>query len=334
MRLQPYGQSGITIHQSAPAECRPNPSIESKTQQTMNPRLTSTILATLIASIPALQGAILIDTVGIFAYSQNFDGLDVSADVATAGGGSNTPIAWNGIVSTTSWVNNSTYAGWTRQVKIDANANATDKDFIGEFRDGTTRFGNMGNGSATDGLRDAGPTTDRALGLMMQGNAGTGNSASFGLVFEIGVGLEIESATVGYNGEQWFRAGATSDDRLDFQYKILNSYNPATFLINDVTGWTDVNALDFAALVTGANGKLDGNANANRVALSSTFALSATENQFIAFRWTNTSDVTAAQAALAVDDVVISFSTAAIPEPSSAMLALLGLAFMLRRSRL
>lgn len=295
--------------------------------------VSSTILATLFTGIPVLHGAILINSIGTFVYSQNFDGLNVSTDVATAGGGSNSPILWNGVASTTSWQNDSTYAGWTRQVKIDANTNAQDKDFIGEFRDGTTRFGNMGNGSATDGLRDTGPTTDRALGLLMQGNAGTGNSASFGVVFEIGAGLQVGSATVGYNGEQWFRAGATSADRLDFQYKILSSYNSATFLLNDVTGWTDINALDFAALQTGTNGKLDGNAAANRAALSSTFTLDATASQFIAFRWNNVSDSSAAQAALAVDDLSISFTTTAIPEPSSALLALLGAAFMFRRSR-
>jgi hypothetical protein len=295
--------------------------------------LPSTILVTLFAGIPVLQGAVLINSIGTFGYSQNFDGLNVSADVATAGGGTNAPIAWNGVASTTSWTNNSTYAGWTRQVKIDATSNATDKDFIGEFRDGTTRFGNMGNGSAIDGLRDTGPTTDRALGLMMQGNTGAGNSASFGLVFEVGAGLEVGSATVGYNGEQWFRAGATSDDRLDFQYAIFSSYNSATFLINDVTGWTAVDALDFAALQTGGNGKLDGNLAANRAALSSTITLNATASQFIAFRWSNASDTTNAQAALAVDDLNITFSTVAIPEPSSAMLALLGAAFMFRRTR-
>ena len=250
----------------------------------MKTAISSTILVTLFAGIPVLHGAVLINSIGTFGYSQNFDGLNVTADVTTAGGGSNAPIAWNGIASTTSWTNNSTYAGWTRQVKIDATSNATDKDFIGEFRDGTTRFGNMGNGSAVDGLRDTGLTTDRALGLMMQGNAGAGNSASFGLVFEIGAGLEVSSATIGYNGEQWFRAGATSNDRLDFQYKILSSYNSATFLLNDVTGWTDINALDFAVLQTGANGKLDGNLAENRAARSSAVTLDATESQFNAFR--------------------------------------------------
>lgn len=304
----------------------------------MKNAISSTILVTLFAGIPVLHGAILINSIGTFGYSQNFNGLDVSDDVTTAGGGSNSPILWNGLASTTAWQNNSTYAGWFRQVSYGATTNAQDKDFIGEFRDGTIRFGNMGNGSATDGLRDTGPTTDRALGLMMQGIVEPGgNFASFGLVFEIGAGLEVASATVGYNGEQWFRAGSTSNDRLDFQYAILNSYNSATFLLNDVTGWTDVNALDFSALQTtplaGSNQKLDGNAGANRAALSSTITLDATESQFIAFRWANVSDVTAVQAALAVDDLNITFSTVAIPEPSSALLALLGAAIMFRRSR-
>jgi hypothetical protein len=292
----------------------------------MKTAIPTTILVTMLG-IPVLHGAILINSIGTFGYSQNFDGLDVSAAVATAGGGTNAPIAW-------SWTNDSTYAGWTRQVAYGATTNAQDKDFIGEFRDGSIRFGNMGNGSATDGLRDTGPTTDRALGLMMQGNVEPGgNSASFGVVFQVGTGLQVTQALVAYNGEQWFRAGATSDDRLDFQYKILSSYNSATFLINSETGWTDVNALDFAALQTGTNAKLDGNAAANRVALSSTISLSAAENQFIAFRWNNVSDVTAAQAALAVDDLLVNFSTVAIPEPSNAMLALLGAGLMFRRSR-
>ncbi len=300
----------------------------------MKTAISSSILVTLFSGIPVLHGAILINSLGSFGYSQNFDGLDVSDDVATAGGGTSSPIQWDGVSSTTAWQNNSTYAGWYRQVSFGATTNAQDKDFIGEFRDGTIRFGNMGNGVGGDGARDAGPTTDRALGLMMQGNVEPGgNSASFGLVFEIGAGLQVNSATVGYNGEQWFRAPATSDDRLDFQYAILSSYNSATFLLNDVTSWTDVNALDFSALVTGTNGKLDGNATVNRAALSSTITLDATESQFIAFRWNNVSDVTAAQAALAVDDLTINFSTAPIPEPSSAMLALLGAGFMLRRSR-
>lgn len=288
--------------------------------------LKSTTLITLFASIPILHGAILINSAGTFGYNQNFDGLNVSADVATAGTG--VPLLWNGVNSTTAWLNNTTYVGWTRQVTIGAATNRTDKDYIGEFTSATIRFGNMGSSSLTP--------TDRALGILMEGNAGAGNSVSFGAIFQVGNGLDATSATVGYNGEQWFRAAdqtPNGPDRLDFQYKILSSYNPTTFLINSETGWTDFDTLDFSARVAGANSKINGNVADNRSALSGTINLSATEGQFIAFRWNYLSDNTGAQAALAVDDLVINFSTVAIPEPSSAMLALLGAAFMLRRSR-
>lgn len=292
----------------------------------MKPIFTPALLAVSMSSVPVLHGAILINSVGTHNYSQNFDGLNVAADVATAGTGA--PLLWDGVNSTTARQNNTTYVGWTRQVTIDTNANRTDKDYIGEFTSGTIRFGNMGS-SATN-------STDRALGVLMEGNVGTGNSASFGVVFQVGSGLNVSSATVAYNGEQWFRAADQSPsgpDRLDFQYKILSSYNPATFLINSETGWTDFNTLDFTALVTGTNSKLNGNNSANRTALSDTISLSATEGEFIAFRWNYVSDRTATQAGLGVDDVVINFATSAIPEPSSAMLVLLAAGALLRRTR-
>lgn len=289
----------------------------------------STILVTLLSGIPVLHGAVLINSVGTFGYSQNFDGFDVFDDVTKAGTAA--PLLWDGQAtltsSTTAWQNDSTYAGWTRQVAIGATTNRTDKDYIGEFTGGTIRFGNMGSSTLTP--------ADRAVGVLMQGLVGVGNSASFGVVFGVGSGLDVTSATVGYNGEQWFRALTSNGiDRMDFQYKILSSYNPAEFLINSETGWTDFNNLDFTALVTGeTTSKLNGNAALNRTPLSDTISLSATEGEFIAFRWNYISDNLAAQAGLAVDDLVISFTTVAIPEPSSALLALLGATFLLRRSR-
>jgi arylsulfatase A-like enzyme len=232
-----------------------------------------------------------------FSYSQNFDTPDFATEVAAAGTGA--PTAWT-------WVNDSTYAGWTRQVVINS-VNTTNKDYIGEFTSNTIRYGNMGNGGTFN--TGSSPTTDRALGLMMEGIVGAGNAASFGVVFEVGAGLLVTGATVGYNGEQWFRAAATGNDRLDFQYKILTSYNPATFRIHTESGWTDVDGLDFSAPVTGPNGKLNGNAGTNRSAIASAISLNATPGQFIVFRWSNVSDVTTTQAALAVDDLNIQFTT-------------------------
>lgn len=275
---------------------------------TLSPR-TSRSVSRLLASLLGIVGGPLFATIPInqasFSYSQNFDTPGFATEIATAGTGA--PITW-------SWNNDSTYAGWTRQVVINS-VNTTNKDYIGEFASNTIRFGNMGNGGSFNTVSS--PTIDRALGLMMEGIVGAGNAASFGVVFEVGAGLQVTGATVGYNGEQWFRAGATSNDRLDFQYKILNSYNPATFRIHNETGWTDVDALDFSALITGTNSKLNGNAAANRAARSGAIPLTATAGQFIAFRWTNVSDTTSPQAALAVDDLTINFTATPVAAPDA-----------------
>lgn len=269
------------------------------------PLLAALLLCASCAAITHLRASILINSGGTFAYNQNFNTPTYATEVATAGTGN--AIAW-------SWGNGTTYAGLTRQVVING-VNTTNKDYIGEFSSNTIRFGNMGNGGTFSTITS--PTTDRALGSMMEGLVGTGNFASFGVVFEIGAGLKVTSAAVSYTGEQWFRTAAASNDRLDFQYKILNSYNSATYQIHNDTGWTDVNGLDFSALQTGTNQKLNGNVATNRSALSSVIPLVAEESQFIAFRWTNASDATAAQAALAVDDLNIQFTTESVGETTA-----------------
>lgn len=264
------------------------------------------ILASCLALTGHAMAQVLISP-GTLNYSQNFDGLNVSADVAKAG--STAPILWDGTntatTSATLWLNNTTYTGWTSQLKIDGTTR-TDKDYLGEFTSGTIRFGNMGNGGNFSTVSS--PTTDRALGVLMQGLPANGNAASFGVVLEVGTGVSVTGVTIDYTGEQWFRAPASvGPDRLDFQYKVLNSYNPGTFLIHDETGWTDVDALDFAALKENSNSKLDGNAAANRVALSATIFPTLAAGQFLALRWKYESDNTAAQAGLAVDDLTVSF---------------------------
>lgn len=258
----------------------------------------SVFLAAFFVGSPVLLGSIIIDSVGNSGYSQNFDVPSYATEVATAGTG--TPLAWT-------WGNGANYAGWTRQVVING-VNTTNKDYLGEFTSNTIRFGNMGNGGTFNATTS--PTSDRALGLMMEGNVGSGNAASFGVVFQVGPGLRVTQVSLSYFGEQWFRAAATANDRLDFQYKILDTYNPATFQIHNETGWTDVNALDFSALITGTNGKLNGNASANRASISGGIPLNANAGQFIVFRWTNVSDSTSAQAALAVDEIEIDFTAA------------------------
>ncbi len=265
----------------------------------MNKKPTILILTGCLALAGNALAQVLISP-GNLTYSQDFDDFNVSSDVATAGTG--TPILWNGVASVTSWQNDSTYPGWTRQVAVGGNGNRLDKDYIGEFTSNTIRFGNMGNGVDGDGQRDAGPTTDRALGVLMQGADG---SASFGVVFQIDTGVVVNGVTIDYTGEQWFRAPTA--ETMHFQFKVLGSYNPATFLINDEVGWTDVDALDFSTLVTGTNQKIDGNAANNRSVLSATVFPGLSAGQFLALRWNYVSDNTAAQAGLAVDDLTVSF---------------------------
>lgn len=268
----------------------------------MNPISKKPILR-ILTGVLALAGPSMAQVTispGALTYSQNFDALNVSSDVATAGTGA--PLLWDGLASVTSWQNDLTYTGWTRQVASGGQSNRLDKDYIGEFTSNTIRFGNMGNGVAGDGMRDTGPPTDRALGVLMQGADG---AASFGMVFGIDPGVVVSGVTIKYTGEQWFRAPTAAT--MNFQYKILGSYNPATFLINDETSWTDVDALDFSTLQTGGNQKIDGNANANRSARSATIFPNLAAGQFLALRWKYVSDAVAAQAGLAVDDVTVSF---------------------------
>jgi hypothetical protein len=249
-------------------------------------------------------------------YTQNFDLSDPSADLTTVTTtGTAAPAAW-------SWTNNSTYAGWFRQVRINSSTpNALDKDFIGEFQANTVRFGSMGNGG-TSGTNVANPFADRALGALS--NA-AGNEVAFGLVMQVS-GAAVTGLNVSYTGEQWFRSGAGV---LNFQYKVMNSFTAGSFLINDETGWTDVDTLDFTALVTGSNSKLNGNNPVNQSALSDSIALSASDGEYIAIRWRLVG--TGTSAALGVDNLSIT----AVPEPATyALLAgLLTLGFALYRRR-
>lgn len=250
-----------------------------------------------LAAAGTLHASILIDHAS-FSYSQDFNTPSYATEVAAAGTGN--PAAW-------AWANNTNYPGWTRQVAVGGLTNRQDKDFIGEFRNNTIRFGNMGNGVAGDGSLDSGPPTDRSLGLLMEGADGSG---AFGVVFKVGAGLTVTEALVTYTGEQWFRAPGVQT--LHFQCKILDNYDPATFRINEGTDWSDLEELKFSSLKTGTAQKLDGNLGGsapNRATLSATVTLSATDTQFIAFRWASVSDGSAAQAALAVDDLTIDFTS-------------------------
>ena len=149
-----------------------------------------------------------------------------------------------------------------------------------------------------------GTSTDRAFGTLQSGS----------LVSTIGARLRNDTANtlseiaVAYTGEQWrFGAGGTTVDRLDFQYS-----TNATSLDDTAATWTDVNTLDFSSPVTtGVARELDGNAAANRTAISASITgLSLAPSATIWIRWVDL-NVPVNDDGLAIDD--ISFSVDGTP---------------------
>jgi DNA/RNA endonuclease G (NUC1)/fibronectin type 3 domain-containing protein len=136
--------------------------------------------------------------------------------------------------------------------------------------------------------------TDRALGELRSGTL----IPVFGAKFTNNTGTTITSLAVSYTGEQWRFGGvhSTVADRLDFQYSLnATDLSTGTYL--------DANALDFNPPVTaGTAGALDGNAAANRTAISSTITgLSIPNGATFFIRWTDV-DATGADDGLAIDN--------------------------------
>ncbi len=170
-------------------------------------------------------------------------------------------------------------AGWAF-LEAGANANATYAAGAGSGNSGDTySFG-------------VAAASERAFGGLRSGSLIT----TLGVAYTNNTGNTINSITIAYTGEQW-RLGMTGRrDSLDFQY--------STDATNLSTGtWTDVNALDFKApIASGTAGLLDGNAMANRTAITFTITgLSISNGSTFRFRW-NDPDVTGSDDGLAIDD--------------------------------
>jgi uncharacterized repeat protein (TIGR01451 family) len=135
---------------------------------------------------------------------------------------------------------------------------------------------------------------DRALGELRSGTL----IPLFGAKFTNNTGATITSLDVSYIGEQWRFGGvhSTVADRLDFQYSLnATDLSTGTYL--------DANALDFnPPVTTGTAGALDGNAAANRTAISSTITGLSIPNGATFFIRLNDVDATGADDGLAIDD--------------------------------
>lgn len=277
------------------------------------------ILAGLLGSAGSVSAAVSYITAGS-AYTQNFDSL-----------------------SNTSWTNDSTLSGWHLYGNNPTpNAITT----IGVRSDGTT--------SATGSfysVKSASPSTDYALGSVgtssatyygtastalssndttISTTAATGLNGYIALQIANGTGSTLQNFTINWTGEQW-RSGdnLAAVQYMNFQYGFGNA-------MTDVTTWTSNPTNDFRfASPINTNGagttNLDGNAPANRVTdLGGTVSgLSWANGTNLWVRWIESNN-NGNDHLLAIDDV--SF-TAAVPEPSAALLAFLGALALLRRRR-
>src|SRR3954465_3191761 len=168
-------------------------------------------------------------------------------------------------------------------------------------------------GSSTTGdiySYGAAASTERALGELRSGTL----IPLFGAKFTNNTGAAITSLDISYTGEQWRFGGvhSTVADRLDFQYSVnATDLSTGTYL--------DANALDFNPPVTaGTAGALDGNAAANRTAISSTITGLSIPNGATFFIRFNDVDATGADDGLAVDDFSITANvTGASPTPTA-----------------
>jgi predicted extracellular nuclease len=141
----------------------------------------------------------------------------------------------------------------------------------------------------------AASNAERAFGGLQSGSL----IPTIGAAFTNNTGGTITSLAIAYTGEQW-RLGATGrTDRLDFQYSL-----DATSLATGT--WTDVNSLDFNGPINaGTVGALDGNAAANRTAISFTItSLSIPNGATFYIRWSSF-DATGADDGLGIDDFSI-----------------------------
>ena len=206
------------------------------------------------------------------------------------------------------FVDDTTLAGWTvNSEEMDTNSD--------EY------FANTGssNGGEVYSYGDAG-AADRALGYL----GSTGNDYfNAVLILTNNTGAAIDEIVVSYVGEQWRSGGNTGNNNvLQFAWQVASSISvPAS---TSTTGWTVVNALEFAApQKTVAAGALDGNAAANQTAFSNinVQGLSWANGDSLAIRWIG-NDGSGSDAGLAIDDV----SVTPVPEPSSLTLAGMGLA--------
>lgn len=205
-----------------------------------------------------------------FLFSATFGWGQVNL---AAGGTYNQNFDGLGTTAIGTYTNNTTLAGWYITTPgLPINTGSTNANSCYNF-----------------GIAGTNPLSDRALGAIS-----TATTHRFGLRLLNNGASDITSFNISFTGEQWrsFNAG-----NLVFEYQTGATVTSIT------TGtWTALAALNFSSLATSAGAAMDGNAPANRTAVSATLTVTVPAGTEIFFRW---SRIGSSSPGLAIDDLSV-----------------------------
>ncbi len=243
--------------------------------------------------------AILYDTVGS-TYSQNFNSLPLNANA----GAFSSP-----------WTNGETLTGFHGTLDPARSSSIATSDGTA-----STVVSDVGT------LTSMGPAnnTDRAFGIQ----PGIGQTLRVAGQFQNTTGFTLNQFSLGFTAEQWRRINEASLNVV-FDYQVFTS---GAGSLDATTGWTSVSALGFTSPSTGGSGGRDGNDSANQVEIAPVAVpLTWNNTDELWIRWSGTSPSgDNRRQMVGIDD--LSF-TAVVPEPSAALLGVIGALTLLRRRR-
>ena len=190
-------------------------------------------------------------------------------------------------------------------------------------------------------LLDFSTAGDRALGSYTdEAGLGTILDVSWGLVLQNNTSQTISEVEVTFTGEQYRRA-TNSEDFLTFSFQTsaseITDLEPQEVL---PTGWQSESELDFKAPlepISVAGGFKFFDPPYPSETLTETLLVNLPAGYYLGLRWHDT-NVAGEDAALAIDDLSLSFTIASVPEPSAFLFGglisgIVGVSYLRKRLR-
>lgn len=183
--------------------------------------------------------------------------------------------------------------------------------------DGSSNSGRVGSLGSTG-------SSDRALGALASGSV----IAAFGVEIVNNTGSTISSIQIDAFREQW-RSSTSVANTFAFGWAVSGGSATSANFLSDAS-LAALTSLDLVGLApVASNGATDGNAAANRAAISGIINASIPNGASLFIRWQDVNDA-GNDAVLAVDDMTI--RPTLVPEPASlALLVLGGIPLWIRR---